>query len=332
VSDNAAEVARAHALLQVNRPEAAASELRKAIASDPSDPKAWCVLAAAQLRMNQPAAALESAREASKADPELEWPHRIMSVARGQLDHSIGAVSSAREAVRLAPDTALTHAQLAIALSRGGFRERRQVHGEIRRAVALAPEDASIHFFAGNALMRRRRTGPAMAHFRRALQIDPEHSDAMNNLAVLQLRRGRLLSAASGFGSAAAADPRKDISRRNLDVAFGRFVQVVSLSTAALAIAVGIARLPGALGCAVIAGIAVSGWHARRRMGAATFSYLLRVPRRRLRIALVCCFVVGCLLYLTLAGLVMNSEPVARGLILPLLIVGANGYRLVVRR
>jgi Flp pilus assembly protein TadD len=66
---------------------------------------------------------------------------------------------------------------------------------ELRRAVALAPNDASYLTSLGGVLGMQQKLDQANLYFERAVQSDPENAAARRNLAANQWRLGQLKQA-----------------------------------------------------------------------------------------------------------------------------------------
>ncbi len=274
-----AAVARASALLDVGRPDEAASVLVAALAGDPSNGEGWCLLASAHLERGQRAEALDCARRAIALHPDEEWPHRIASIASLRRMRSRESAREARECVRLAPGLAVAHAQLAEALSHGGVLCWREAARAAERAIGLAPDDALIHVMAGNVALRQRRRRLAERRFARALEIDPSHSTALNNLSVVRLRRGLTLTAASGFVQAAALNPASDLPRRNLDAAVHYLLGYAAILLGGVAV---VTAFDPIAGLAALVLVACAGMlyarRARRIIGPAAWNYAMSGP------------------------------------------------------
>ena len=88
----------------------------------------------------------------------------------------------------------------------------------LARAAELAPLDADIAFFHGNALYAAARKDEAAAAYRRALAIIPDFPAASFNLGIALGRLGGLEEASASFARAVRLDPRHADARRNLAV------------------------------------------------------------------------------------------------------------------
>jgi tetratricopeptide (TPR) repeat protein len=293
VTTTTSEIARAQALISVDRADEAAAVLSHALASEPANAHAWCLLASAHLLAKRPQDALEAASRSIALEPEVEWSHRLASVASLRLKHRRAAVREAREAVRLAPHLALAHAQLSLALAHVGAHRWRESATEADEAIRLGPNDPSVHYTVGLSALKRGRRREAERHNLRVLELDPTHANALTNLSVARLRRGRVFSAADGFAAAAALDPTNDLHRRNIEAAVARFFTRGSWIVAAVA-ALSIA-VPGAALCTFLlpALAVVAVVSARRILSPTTWRYARRAPFRNGRVTYPACVVIG---------------------------------------
>jgi Flp pilus assembly protein TadD len=88
-----------------------------------------------------------------------------------------------------------------------------------RAIVAGEPDWALAWTDLGNAESRAKRTKEAEAAYRRAIAIDPQHPDALNNLAWLLLEEGTRLDEAEVLARRAldAGGPDEDLVRDTLE-------------------------------------------------------------------------------------------------------------------
>jgi Flp pilus assembly protein TadD len=231
----AVEIERARALCDLGRFDDAAPLLQRAVALEPQNADAWCLLAQAQLGRHNDEDALQAAGTALSLAPDDEWPHRLFSVALQRLGRNEESLLAAREATRVAPYAWPAFVRLAHAALADGHRSRHdEALAAAEQAVALAPHEAEPHITVGMVARARKRYKEAEAAFRTALAIDPQHSAAHNELARLHLRKNRFAGAASlaeaagGFTNAVRADPGADVSRRNLDLVIRVFLARVA--------------------------------------------------------------------------------------------------------
>jgi tetratricopeptide (TPR) repeat protein len=225
-------VERAAALVELRRFDEAIAHCRNVLASHATHLRAHCLLAQSELGRRHHRDALSAAQQAIAIAPDEEWPHRLASLAHAGLRDTQRALEHAREAVRLAPHEYRTYIRLVEAELDGGSVQA--AGSATQRALELAPEIADVQFVAGKVADAEGRPGAAQEAFRRALSIQPDHSAAHNELARMQLkdsrrfRGGALAGAATGFATAPRADPRSDVSKRNLEIVLHRFLRTTA--------------------------------------------------------------------------------------------------------
>lgn len=213
------DLARAQALLDVKRYDEAASLLSLVVAVEPTDSRAWCLLAAAHLGIAQYQEATAAASRAITLAPSDDWPYRLASTAQQRLGHATAAWKAATEACRVAPDgwrpyVCLAKAELA----------RQQVDFDAAeraaaRARELAPDQPDVHYVSGLVSFTLAHWKAARAHQERALALNPAHSGALNELGRIKLRRGSPAHAARHFIHAAQSAPGESIYGQNVDLA-----------------------------------------------------------------------------------------------------------------
>lgn len=216
---------RAQALLDVNRPDAAALAATSALAADPGEFHCHAVLARCQLAAGLPQHALQTAQSAIRIDPAQPGPYLTASRATSALELLDESVEYAREAVRLLPADAFARSRLAVAFAQrnagrsllGVLRVKglREAAFHAQQAISLAPDEHVGHFAAGFVAMGTRRRWAARRHFRRALAISPDDVGTLNNLAALDLHGVRLGRSGTGFAEALALDPTFGLARAN---------------------------------------------------------------------------------------------------------------------
>ncbi|MEU6877087.1 tetratricopeptide repeat protein [Streptomyces sp. NPDC046712] len=214
---------RADALFDVGRYEQAAALAAQHLATEPHDAGALVLLARCQHRLGREQEALASVEAALVADPD-SLPGRLMRthilIALKQYEE---AELSARHTVELAPNYWGSHYALGTVLDRSVRMERRrEAYEAARTAVALAPEESDAHFLVGLTAQRTGNHGVAKQAYETALRLDPQSSEAHNNLSLLHLRRrwfrpGAWTKAAEGFVESAALDLNDRQARYNLE-------------------------------------------------------------------------------------------------------------------
>ncbi len=221
----APDLARALALLDVKRYDEAASLLALVVAVEPTDSRAWCLLAAAHQGTARYQEAAAAASRAITLAPSDDWPYRLASVAQLRLGNATAAWKAATEACRLAPDgwrpyVCLAQAELA----------RQQVDFDTaERAAAkareLAPDEPEVHYVSGLVSFARcrgktsRQCKAAWAHQERALALNPAHAGALNELGRIKLRHRSPARAAQHFIHAAQSAPGERVYGQNVELA-----------------------------------------------------------------------------------------------------------------
>jgi tetratricopeptide (TPR) repeat protein len=229
MTDTGTKRDRAQVLLSMRRYEDAARVLAAVVAAEPDSGHSWCLLAQAELGAGRPRDGLTAARRAMALEPAVAWPHRLASIALQRLGAGRAAVESALEAARLEPHDWVSH--LSVAQAAVGATDYVGERGVSRLAVAeravaaareLAPEEAEVHYLAGQVSREAGDRDAAVEHFQRTLASDPAHSGALNELGRISLERGRTGQAAERFIQAARSAPGESVYGRNVAVAVAR--------------------------------------------------------------------------------------------------------------
>ncbi|WP_329120707.1 tetratricopeptide repeat protein [Streptomyces sp. NBC_01353] len=214
---------RADALFDVGRYEQAAALAAQHLATDPQDATALVLLARCRHRLGREQEAFESIEAALRAEPDslpawLMRTHILLALKRYE-----EAERAARHSVELGPQYWGSHYALGTVLDRSVRTERRrEAYEAARTAVALAPEQSDAHFLVGLTAQRTGNHAVAKQAYETALRLDPQSSEAHNNLSLLHLRRrwlrpGAWTKAAEGFVESAALDMNDRQARYNLE-------------------------------------------------------------------------------------------------------------------
>ncbi len=157
------------------------------------------------------------------AIPSVAFAERYLYLALpGLLVALADLVPWARLAARPAPARAAVAAVAAAVLVLAGTRTAARVpdwrdnRTLFTRAVDVAPHPTA-HFNLGNDCLARDDLPGAVAHWERAVALDPGDADALTQLGVAAAVRGRLAEAKGLLERALAADPAHPEARRNLD-------------------------------------------------------------------------------------------------------------------
>lgn len=182
----------------------------------------------------------------------------------------VGQVEEARQialgSVHLAPHDWSCRYSLTQALLGGRRPLVSQALEQANECVRLAPNSPDAHNLAGLCLDRLGLSDQARVAYAKALELDPQHALAMNNLATLDIGVFRLRRASRGFSSALALEPDAPLVQENLRVLMWRLSYRLFLTVLGAAAVVGIlvattdTWLPRALvGCVLLV---LCGWLA----------------------------------------------------------------------
>ncbi len=184
---SAGEIAMAagRAAVEVGRLDAADAHFRRAVALEPTSPAPLMELSnllAARGRRAEAEEYLRRAREARPNDPAAF--HVIGEGLRAAGRHD-EAVASYREALRIDPDFAPAHVGIGAALLDGERYDEALESLERGFSPGADPATAATaYYLAGRTLLGLGRNDEAAAHFQRAIERDPGHTEALDHLAL----------------------------------------------------------------------------------------------------------------------------------------------------
>jgi Flp pilus assembly protein TadD len=213
-----ADLSRADNLIDLGRNAEAEALLRTFLVGDPENARALRLLTQSLLGTSQTEQCRAAARSAVAADPESEHAHRLLAIASSEAGLARDAERAAREATRLAPNTWQTHYTLGSILQKSGWTSKGAALESALRARELAPNFSGTSNLVGMCYAAMGQPDAAAAAYTEAIRIDPNDAMAMNNLAAIQLRRGRLSSASQLLSSGLSASPQKSVLHRNYDL------------------------------------------------------------------------------------------------------------------
>ena len=224
--DVATDLKRAEALREIGRAADAIAILSRVVAESPSNAQALCQLAQCYNATRDHDRMLAAADRAAAANPQSEWAHRLRSLALHNLGRHPDAVTAARRSIELAPNAWRPHMILADAVLVSPHpSDKRIAYEAALRALQIAPQAADAHVTMGRVLLNIGEHEHARVYFTNALSLDPTNAAAHTNLAVTQLRSGKVVAAGRGFGAVAAANPTEDMYARNVGASAFVWVQ-----------------------------------------------------------------------------------------------------------
>ena len=237
-SAGASSLLAGRAARETGRPEAAEAHFRRAAALAPRDATPLTELSnllSAQGRAAEAAEYLRRAREAGRDDPA--GLHAVGELLRnaGRRDEALAAYA---EALRSDPDYAPAHVGRGAALfDLARYDEALRVLG---RGVASGPEPdnaATAHYLAGRALHALDRPDEAAARFERAVELDPDHAEALDHLAHWRFGRQEYEQALAHYRARADLAPDDATLHTNTAVTLyflGRYREALPVAERAL--------------------------------------------------------------------------------------------------
>ncbi|MFJ7203458.1 tetratricopeptide repeat protein [Streptomyces sp. NPDC098789] len=214
---------RADALHDLGRFEQAAALASTHLSEHPDDAGALILLARCRRSLGDVAGALRSVDDALRVAPDDIYAWLVRVDVLSKLGRFAEAEGAARRCIEIGPLFWGSHHCLAVVLEQSGQRSRRtEAYVAARRATELEPEAAAAHFMVGLLAHRLGDRATARLAYETTLRLDPENSEAHNNLATLHMRRSWFsraawTRAAEGFVDSAALDLEDRHARFNLE-------------------------------------------------------------------------------------------------------------------
>lgn len=168
-----------------------------ALAEDPADADASCLLGLIHHEQGRPGQAVEWIGRAVASRPDVPAYHASYALALqslGRLSEAAGALANALD---LNPEDAAAHVNRGVVVRALGDRDTALAH--FRRAVELASHLAPARTNLGKLLLEFGRAGEALPHCRAAVALDPGLVEAHLHLGDVLLSLGRPEEAAHSY-------------------------------------------------------------------------------------------------------------------------------------
>ena len=191
---------RASALLAAGRANEAVKLLRTSGEELTTDARAWVVLARAHLSLQEPQEALEATDRALALSPMDVDGLRFRASALSDLGLHRNAIETARMAIAAAPR--FPGGFITLAQCQLDARDTDAALTSALTAVDLGPSWAPSHALAGRIALAAGDLDLAQEHLEICLRLDPQDASALNNLAVVNMRRADFASASEQFRDA----------------------------------------------------------------------------------------------------------------------------------
>lgn len=207
-------LARARALLDLGRTQAARAAAGRALAQAPEDPEALQLFGLCQLRAGEVGPACETLRAAIVHRPADAHGHYLLGYAGREAGDLRAAEVCFREALRLSPEEPVYLRALAELLA--GRKLFPEALGLARRAVELAPDRPANHVTLGYVSSAAGDRAAARRAYEQALLLDPNDAVAWNNLGCVDLAQGQPMQARHRFREALRLNPEGTAAHDNL--------------------------------------------------------------------------------------------------------------------
>lgn len=215
-------------LAQTGRLQDAAPRIAAAVRAQPDIADYHRDLGKIHLALGLPAKAMVGQRRAAALRPDDAAALALLGVAAQMTGDTGAAIDALGRALLLDPQDGETRQRLALLLELRGIHqvERGQAEAavaDLSRLIDVEPPTAERLFQLGNAFSRAGRAEDALARYRHALALQPDHVGALFNLGVLTRRAAgldlaALERAATVMGWAVALAPDFLDARENLAI------------------------------------------------------------------------------------------------------------------
>ena len=180
---------------------------------DPGDYESRTGLAVRYLEVGQMDAATDELREAIRLAPEFPDAHYNLGGVLQSQGATFQAIAAYRQAIAFDPTYGEAHNNLGALLENIGDHANAVAH--YRLAIEFQPRLAAGHFNLANALMIGSRDDPAfdaafdeaVAELNRAVELDPNYTEAHSRLGGLYVGDGQLREGIAEYRKALALDP-----------------------------------------------------------------------------------------------------------------------------
>jgi tetratricopeptide (TPR) repeat protein len=217
-------LATATSLHNTNRFAEASAVCRQVLARDRDNFDAHLLLGSAADNLGEAALARTQLERASALRPHDPRPWVVLGTHLTRAGDYAAAMRACQQAIEAAPAFAPGHVALGTLLSLQ--RAYDAAEPAFRRALELAPGYLDAEINLGSCLFYLGRPEEALGPLRRALALAPEHPWALKNLAATQRALGRYDEALAGYRRATAAAPQFADAHRDealLLLLLGRF-------------------------------------------------------------------------------------------------------------
>lgn len=219
---------RAELLIDVVRWREAIHELHKYLTFFPDDYNALCQISRCHYELGEFKDAMKFANKAIESEPEREWAFRLQSLIYRETAENDKALESAEKCVQKSPHLDLSLQTLAYAQIRKFKLD--EAEKTINSMLEVSPDSLETHDVCGYLALKKENWEKAEEHYLRALKINSQSANSLNNLGVVYLnqmdhlrkraRKQELRNkAAECFERAIKINPNYHLAHDNLKIA-----------------------------------------------------------------------------------------------------------------
>jgi tetratricopeptide (TPR) repeat protein len=201
------EMASGLRLHRAGRLDEAAHVYESALARNPANADACCLLGVVRNQQGQPAAAVDLIGRAVAMRPGVPGFHANLGLVWQSMGRLAESAAEFGHALRLYPDDPAAHVNRGVVVHALG--DKHQALEHFRRAAELNPHLAQARTNLGELLMELGRPQEALGHCQAALALEPELVEAHINLGNVLRVLGRLAEATRSYLEAMRLDPMR---------------------------------------------------------------------------------------------------------------------------
>jgi superkiller protein 3 len=191
--------------------QAAAAELRLAVAQRPQDAEGHHILGTVLLKLNDLAGAIDEFRRAVELDPDLAQARASLAQTLQRAGKKEESQKQLAELERINQGTAnIGRAMILVETAEGNIKKGQVATAldELQEAVTLSPDFTEARYQLGVALSHvPDASAKTEAAFRQVLELNPNHAPAHFQLGLLLAGRGDKVQASSEFQKAVELAP-----------------------------------------------------------------------------------------------------------------------------
>ena len=207
-------LALAHQLHRAGHLDDAEALYRRILDAAPDSASAWHFLGLLQFQRGQGGEAIAALERAISFDPSYADAHANLAnilIAAHRIEE---AEPHLRRALELAPDAAPP--RIALAVIYNARREFDAAEALLREALITRPDDVAVENGLANVLLGQGRVEEALAHFWKAIALDPSLGESRQLIGVALGYLGRFEEAAQQYREWLEREPEHPVARHML--------------------------------------------------------------------------------------------------------------------